>query len=173
LDGETYRICLPLDGKTRPATVRSQPGTVFFAFRREKRDYKEALEAVARQELAGRWQSVSYALDGKNATAEQMQKIQLVIDSAGNSTALNDGKVFIASSIKVDASTDPMSMDLTFTDGDYKGTTSLGIYKIEDGVLTICRAPAKKTRPTEFGSAPGSGLTLMTYKREAGTVKSK
>jgi uncharacterized protein (TIGR03067 family) len=173
LDGDTYRICLPLDGKTRPATVRSQPGAIVFAFRREKRDYKEALEAVARQELEGRWQSVSYALDGKNATAEQMQKIQLVIDSAGNSTALNDGKVFIASTIKVDPSTDPMSMDVTYTDGDYKGTTSLGIYKIEDGVLTICRAPAKKPRPTQFGSAPGSGLTLMTYKREARTVKSK
>lgn len=157
LDGETYRICLPLDGKTRPATVRSQPGTVFFAFRREKRDYKEALEAVARQELAGRWQSVSYALDGKNATAEQMQKIQLVIDSAGNSTALNDGKVFIASSIKVDASTDPMSMDLTFTDGDYKGTTSLGIYKIEDGVLTICRCRPKKPGRPSLDRLPGAG----------------
>jgi uncharacterized protein (TIGR03067 family) len=173
LDGETYRICLPLDGKTRPAAVRSQPGTIFFAFKRDKRDYKPALAAVARQELAGRWQSVSYALDGKNATAEQMQKIQLVIDSEGNSKALNDGKVFIASSIKVDPSTDPMSMDLTFTDGDYIGTSSLGIYKIEAGVLTICRAPAKKPRPTEFASAPGSGLTLMTYKRDKGGVKSK
>jgi uncharacterized protein (TIGR03067 family) len=68
LDGNEYRICLPLDGKTRPATVRSQPGTIFFAFTRDKRDYKEALVTVARQELAGRWQSVSYALDGKNAT---------------------------------------------------------------------------------------------------------
>jgi uncharacterized protein (TIGR03067 family) len=173
LDGETYRICLPFDAKTRPAAVRSQPGTIFFAFRREKRDYKEALEAVARQELSGRWQSVSYALGGKKATPEQMQKIQLVIDSAGNSTALNDGKVFIASTIRVDPLTDPMSMDVTYTDGDYKGTTSLGIYKIEDGVLTICRAPAKKPRPTEFGSAPGNGLTLMTYKRDMGSVKSK
>jgi uncharacterized protein (TIGR03067 family) len=173
IDGETYRICLPLDGKTRPAAVRSQPGTIFFAFTREKRDYKEALAAVGRQELAGRWQSVSYALDGKKATDEQMKKIQLVINPEGKSTALNDGKVFIASAIAVDPSTDPMSMDVTYTDGDYKGTTSLGIYKIEDGVLTICRAPAKKPRPTEFGSAPGSGLTLMTYKRDTGSTKSR
>ncbi len=171
LDRETYRICLPLDGKTRPASVRSQPGTIFFAFKREKRDYKEALAAVGRQELAGRWQSVSYALDGKKATDEQMKKIQLVIDREGKAAALNDGKVFIASAITVDPSTDPMSMDVTYTDGDYKGTTSLGIYKIEDGVLTICRAPAKKPRPMAFGSAPGSGLTLMTYKRDAGSTK--
>lgn len=171
IDGETYRICLPLTGNTRPSAVRSQPGTIFFVFKREKRDYQEALEAAGRQELTGRWQSVSYALDGKNATPEQMQKIQLVIEPDGKATALNDGKVFIASSITVDPSTSPMSMDVTYNDGDDKGKKSLGIYKIEDGVLTICRAPAKKPRPTAFGSAPGSGLTLMTYKRDTGPAK--
>jgi uncharacterized protein (TIGR03067 family) len=173
LAGETYRICLPLDGKTRPTAVRSQPGTIFFSFTRDTRDYKEALAAVGRQELAGRWQAVTYALDGKKATDEQMQKIQLLIDSAGKSTALVGGKVFIASSITVDPATSPMNMDVTFTEGDDKGTTSLGIYKIENGVLTICRAPAKKPRPTEFGSAPGTGLTLMTYKRSTNSAKSK
>jgi uncharacterized protein (TIGR03067 family) len=167
IDGDTYRICLPFDGKTRPATVRSQAGTIFFVFQREKRDYQKALAAAGRQELAGRWQSVSYTLDGKKFADEPLKKIQLLIDRDGKATALNDGKVFIVSAITVDPSAEPMSMDLTYTDGEYKGTASLGIYKIEDGVLTICRAPAKKARPTAFGSAVGSGLTLMTYRREA------
>jgi uncharacterized protein (TIGR03067 family) len=171
LVGDMYRVCLPLGGKERPASIASKPGTIFFVFQREKHDVKDALAAVGRQELFGRWQAVTYALDGKKATDEQMRTIQLLIDGEGKTTALNDGKVFIASTIKVDPIAEPMTMDLTFTDGAPKGTTSLGIYKIEAGVLTICRAPAKKPRPTEFSSTPGSGLTLMTYKREAAATK--
>jgi uncharacterized protein (TIGR03067 family) len=165
-DGDTYRACLPLGGKDRPAAVASRPGTIFFAFRREKQDVRAALEAVGRQELAGRWQSVSYALDGKKAADADMKRIQLVIDGEGNSSAYNDGKLFIASTIKIDPTQEPLAMDLTFTAGAPKGTVSLGIYKIDGDVLTICRAPAKKSRPTEFASTPGSGLTLMSYKRE-------
>jgi uncharacterized protein (TIGR03067 family) len=171
LAGDTYRLCLPLGGKVRPASVASKPSTIFFVFQREKHDIKDALEAVGRQELAGRWQAVTYALDGKKATDEQMRKIQLLIDGEGKTTAVNNGKMFIASTIKIDPIAEPMTMDLTFTDGAPKGTTSLGIYKIEGGVLTICRAPAKKPRPTDFSSTPDSGLTLMTYKREAAATK--
>jgi len=33
-----------------------------------------------------------------------------------------------------------MTIDMAYTEGDDKGRTALGIYKIEDDVLTICRA---------------------------------
>jgi len=39
-------------------------------------------------------------------------------------------------------------------------------------LLTICRTAPDHARPTEFASKPGSGQTLMTYKREkASTTK--
>ena len=169
IDGDTYKVCLPLRGKERPATLVSKPGSgcLFHVFRREKQDVKEALIAVGRQELAGTWQAVSYALNGNKATDQDMKKIQLVIDAEGKTSALRESKVFIASTTKIDPTQGPMTIDMTYTEGDPKGTTSLGIYKIEDDLLTICRATPGKARPAEFTSKPGSGDTLMTYKRAA------
>jgi hypothetical protein len=46
-----------------------------------------------------------------------------------------------------------------------------GIYKIEDNILTICRAPVDKDQPTEFASKPGTGHTLMTYRRKKSSEK--
>ena len=169
IDGDTFKVCLAFRGTERPAALVSKAGSgcLFFVFKREKEDVKEALIAAGRQELAGTWQAVSYALDGNKASDEDLKKIQLVIDAQGKTIARNEGKVFIASTTKIDPTPEPMTIDLTYTEGGPKGTNSLGIYQIEDDVLTICRAASDKARPTEFSSKPGSGQTLMSYKREA------
>ena len=54
---------------------------------------------------------------------------------------------------------------LLFTDGADKGKTALGIYKLDDDVLTICRGAPSQARPTEFASKPASGYALMSYQR--------
>ena len=175
IDGDSFKVCLPFRSKERPAALVSKPGSgcLFYVFKREKEDVKEAMIAAGRQELAGTWQAVSYAHNGNKASDEDMKKIQLVIDAEGKTTARNEDKVFIASTTTIDPTREPMIIDLTYTEGGPKGTNSLGIYQIEDGTLTVCRAAAGKARPTEFSSKPGSGQTLMTYKREAtpGTKK--
>jgi uncharacterized protein (TIGR03067 family) len=173
LDGDTLTLCFPLRGKERPTAVVSKPGggCLVHVVRREKQDTKEALLALGRQELTGRWQAVSYALDGKAATEADMKKIQLVFDAEGNSTAYNEGKVFIAANTKIDLSQEPAAIDMSYTEGEPKGKTALGIYKIEDDLLTICRVAPGQARPAEFSSAPGSGRTLMTYKREKAAAK--
>jgi uncharacterized protein (TIGR03067 family) len=173
LTGDTLTICMPLMGKERPPAVESQSGDnrLFEVFKREQQGVKEALVAAGRRELTGTWQSVSYALDGKKASDDDMKKIQLVFDAGGNTKALNDGKVFLTSSTKIDPTANPASIDIVFTGGEGKGGTALGIYRIEDGVLTICRSAPGKPRPTGFASEPGSGLTLMSYKQLAATTK--
>jgi uncharacterized protein (TIGR03067 family) len=173
LSGDTLTICMPLGGKERPASVESKAGDhqLFEVFKREQQDVKEALVAAGRRELTGTWQSVSYALDGKKASDDDMKKIQLVFDADGNTKALNDGKVFIASSTKIDPTANPATIDIIFTSGEGKGGTALGIYKIEDGVLTICRSAPGNARPAEFTSSPGSGLTLMSYRHQATGTK--
>jgi uncharacterized protein (TIGR03067 family) len=168
LEGDSLKVCFQLKGKDRPAGFSNQEGSdlLSFAFQREKQPVSEALIEIGRVELAGSWQALSYALDGQRASDEDMKKIQLVFDSKGNTKAINDGKIFIAATTKIDPAKNPMTIDMVYTEGDQKGQTSLGIYKIEDDLLTICRAPRDKARPTEFSSAPGSGNTLMSYKRE-------
>jgi uncharacterized protein (TIGR03067 family) len=173
IENDSFKICFPLNGKDRPTAFVNNPGSglLFFVFKREKQPVSEALIEIARQELTGGWQAVSYALDGQKASDEDMKKIKLVFDPAGKATALNEGKVFIASATKIDPAKKPMTIDMTYTEGDLKGQTALGIYKIEDDLLTICRSAPNKARPTEFSSEAGSGNTLMSYQRETGTPK--
>lgn len=168
LNGDDFKICLPLRGKDRPAALASthENGCMLHVFKRTDQPAQEALVSVARKELAGSWQALSYALDGNKASAQDMKKIQLIFDAQGNTKALNDGKVFIATSTTVDPTIIPMTIDLKFTEGDLKGKSSLGIFKIEKDVLTICRAAPGKPRPIDFSSKPATGETLMTYKRE-------
>jgi uncharacterized protein (TIGR03067 family) len=168
LDGDTCKVCLPIRGKERPTVLESKAGNgcLIHVFAREKQNVKDALIDVGRKELAGRWQAVSYVLNDHPATDDDMKKIQLEIDPQGTATARNDGKVFIAGTTKIDPTQEPMTIDISYTAGEPKGKTSLGIYKIEDGLLTICRAAPEKARPPEFRAHLGSGITLMTYKRE-------
>jgi uncharacterized protein (TIGR03067 family) len=122
-------------------------------------------QAEARKELAGTWQAVSYALDGKKASDEDMKKIRLLIDADGKTTAQREGKTFIASTTRIDPTKTPKTIDITFTAGEDKGKTALGIYKIEGDRLTICRTAPGKERPSEFSSRPSSRHTLMVYRR--------
>jgi uncharacterized protein (TIGR03067 family) len=170
ISGDTLTVCMPLGGNERPTAVESKPGDgrLFEVFKRQHESIKDALIAAGRRELAGTWQAATYALDGQKASEEDLKKIQLVFDPQGNTQALNDGKLFIASSTQLDPTANPATIDITFTGGEGKGATSLGLYKIEGGVLTICRAAPGKPRPTEFASNPGSGLTLMSYKKAGG-----
>jgi len=171
--GDTLTICMPLAGNERPTVLESKPGDgrLFEVFKRQHEDVKDALIAAGRRELTGTWQAVTYALDGKKASDDDIKKIQLVFDGEGNTRALNDGKLFIASSTKIDPTANPAAIDITFTGGEGKGGTALGIYKIDGGTLTICRSAPGKARPTEFSSNPGSGLTLMSYRREPAAGK--
>jgi uncharacterized protein (TIGR03067 family) len=168
LEGDTYRICGYFRKKDWPAAFVSKPGsgTILQVLKREKQSVKDARTEVGRQQLSGTWQAVSYALDGNKAIDEDLKAIKLVFAADGKTEALRDGKVFIASTTKVDPTQTPMTIDIAFTAGDLKGKNALGIYKIEDDVLTICRTAPDRARPTEFASKPGSGQTLMSYRRE-------
>jgi uncharacterized protein (TIGR03067 family) len=95
-----------------------------------------------------------------------MKKIKLLFDAEGKATAVREGKPFLAGTTKLDPSANPMTIDVTYTEGDIKGRTAAGIYKIEGDLLTICRSAPDQLRPTGFASQPGSGHTLMSYQRE-------
>jgi uncharacterized protein (TIGR03067 family) len=119
-----------------------------------------------RKQLSCTWQAVSYALNGQKASDEDMKKVKLIIDRNGDTRAQQEGKTFIASTTGIDPTRNPKFIDIAFTEGDPRGRTSLGIYKLEGDVLTICRSAPGQPRPERFSSEPGSGHTLMSYRRE-------
>jgi uncharacterized protein (TIGR03067 family) len=167
LNEDSYKLCGSFRGGERPTAFETKEGSglILQVLNREKQTVKEALIELGRKELAGTWQSISYALDGKKTSDEDLAKIKLTFDSELQATSARDDQPFIAAASQIDPTAEPMTIDFTYTLGDLKGKTALGIYKIEDDVLTICRSGPGKPRPTEFRSTPGSGLTLMSYKR--------
>jgi uncharacterized protein (TIGR03067 family) len=104
-----------------------------------------------RAALKGEWKVVSYELDGKKPVSdEQLDKVKVTIIE-GNTT--------------IDPTKNPKTIDTTFTEGDLKGETALGIYELKGDTYKYCRAAPGKERPTEFSSKEGSGHTLVVYKR--------
>jgi uncharacterized protein (TIGR03067 family) len=173
IDGDTYKLCGSFRGGPPPAVFETKPGSglVFQVLARTKESIKERLTEVERMELEGTWQAVAYALDGNKASAEDMAKIKLSIDTSGLATALREGQPFIAATTTLDPTTSPMNIDFTYSLGNLKGQTALGIYKIEDDLLTMSRSAPGQDRPAEFDSKPGSGHTLMTYRRAKAPVR--
>jgi uncharacterized protein (TIGR03067 family) len=117
------------------------------------------------KDLTGTWRAATYALDGKEAAAADLKDIRLIIAADGKFKAQNAGQTFLAGTVQLGADKNPRAMDITYTEGDLKGQTSLAIYELVGDTLRICRAAPGKARPTEFASKPGSGLTLMSYQR--------
>jgi uncharacterized protein (TIGR03067 family) len=168
LDGDTYRFCGSFRSNERPTALGSEPGSgqLFEVFVRDKQDPRAALQKAAHRELAGRWQALNYALDGKAASAEELKKVQLSFDETGKSTATSAGKTFIAARCDIDPTQEPMTIDMSYTEGELKGQKALGIFRVDDDVLTICRGRPAQPRPRDFTSKDGSGYTLMTYRRD-------
>lgn len=167
LTGDSYRICLSFRNAERPTEFASRPGSglLLFVFKREQTDVLPALVEIARLEMAGTWQAVLHALDGREATEADVKRIQLKVDAVGMTTALQGDKLSRAATT-VDPAENPMAIDFSYTAGGFRGQTALGIYRVEDDRLTICRAAPGRARPATFASEPGSGDTLTTYERE-------
>jgi len=67
--------------------------------------------------------------------------------------------------IKLDPSKKPKSLDATKT-SEGKDRNSLGIYQLEGDEIKLCLPIGLRTeRPTDFKSAKGSNLVVMTLKR--------
>jgi uncharacterized protein (TIGR03067 family) len=66
----------------------------------------------------------------------------------------------------LDAKATPKSMTITGTDGPNKGKTFLCIYELSGDTLRVCYDLSGKKTPTEFATAKGTPLYLVTYTRK-------
>ena len=115
------------------------------------------------KKLDGTWVLASGENDGKKISADTLKTGQLTID--GDKHTVKVGDTTYKGTHKLDPTAKPKTIDITPTNGDNKGKTSLGIYDLDGDTLKICWAPAGKDRPTEFKSADGSGVFLAVHKK--------
>ena len=78
-----------------------------------------------------------------------------------------DGGLLYAGTFSVDPSAQPARIDFAHDGGQASGQVWEGIYRLEDGTLTIVDdAPDPgKGRPTEFAAPPGSGWVMLVFER--------
>jgi uncharacterized protein (TIGR03067 family) len=125
-------------------------------------------EAVAKdlQAFKGTWRLNSKEVDGKKFSEEEIKDVIMSNDGSGRASVRRGDKVLAEATVKLDPTKKPKTIDVTFTEGERKGKTVLGIYEIESDAFRVCVARPGDERPTEFTAKAGSGCTLIVYKRE-------
>ena len=121
-------------------------------------------EDPMKRELAkvqGTWQLVSAETDGKEAPAEQVRKVRVVIKGDRHTVFFGDQAVAKEVLFKLDPAKTPRAVDDLLPGGK----RILGIYEVDGDTLRSCVAPAGKDRPTRFSAESGSGHTLRVFRR--------
>jgi uncharacterized protein (TIGR03067 family) len=139
-----------------------------FAVVRSQADDKANGETVAKdlQAFKGTWRMISKEVDGKKLSEEEIKDVIATFDGSGKCSVRRGGKVIGEGTAKLDPAKKPKTVDVTFTEGEHKGKTALGIYKIDSDAFRVCVARPGDYRPAEFSAKAGSGRTLIVYKRE-------
>jgi uncharacterized protein (TIGR03067 family) len=170
LDGDIWRICLGLTGKTRPRQFSTAPGSGHALERLERGTAGEETEAPApvgasgqEDELSGEWQMVSCIRDGY--TLEPILVNRGRRTGRGGETITMFGKqVFMRARYTLDRTQHPKTIDYAITHGASKGKTQYGIYEMDGELLRICYAGPGQSRPANFTAATGDGKTVTVWK---------
>jgi uncharacterized protein (TIGR03067 family) len=121
--------------------------------------------ATEMERLAGSWECVSGVNDGKPLSEETAQRLRLTLTKEGGYKTELGEQVLFDSTCKLDATKQPPQIDMIGTEGANKGKAAQGIYKLDGDRLTICYTMPGQDRPMQFESKPGSGATLVTWRR--------
>jgi uncharacterized protein (TIGR03067 family) len=119
-------------------------------------------EAKDLAKLEGTWQPTHVEIDGQPYKGD-FSKDRLVI--IGKNYTMTGPKVKMEGVLKIDSGKTPRQMDTEVTDGDGKGTRTVGIYELDGDRLMVCYRVAPGGRPTEFATGADSGRALIKYKR--------
>jgi uncharacterized protein (TIGR03067 family) len=157
IEGDTHKVCFAEPGRERPSEFSTQPesGRSLYAMRR----VKPAVETPKRDKegLQGTWQVVFQEADGQQGPDEVVKRLRYVFK--GDRLTIEPAEPGIGElSYRLDPTTDPKGIDLTFAEGK----TLFGIYLLEGDDLRICLG---QKRPTTFATEPGSGLVLVVLRR--------
>src|SRR5271168_4142321 len=87
--------------------------------------------------LQGSWTMFLCFVNGEELSPDLVKSGELVVED--NEYRPKLGASVEATSINVDSSKTPHSIDFTYVEGPKKGLTLKGIYKIEGNNLTICQ----------------------------------
>ena len=107
--------------------------------------------------LQGTWTVTGITSDGQDLPPEGYTNYRLKIK--GNELTLTFPGGSKHGTVKLDTSTNPRKLDVTYTEGDEKSHTESWSYVISGKSCMMARSTVGGSRPTTFGKSPG----VMTY----------
>jgi len=119
------------------------------------------------KQILGRWRIVDGENQGKRETPERIKDTFVDVTPDQLSVTDRDEKKTWVTTYKLDPSKSPRSIVMTVTQGEWKGKTSYGIYRLEGDLLRICYALPGQPAPAEFTTKPGSKQLCFVMKRVA------
>jgi uncharacterized protein (TIGR03067 family) len=136
------------------------------AFRRPVLSPEEWAAKKELDKFQGVWTLSSYDAEGRNVRGRE-DKWTLTV--RGNTWVQKDAtadevREFGGTFANLDPARKPPAVDLVNTDGPFKGTTNLGVYRLDADRLTLCWGD-DKTRPTEVNTRAGDRRGLMVWQR--------
>jgi RNA polymerase sigma factor (sigma-70 family) len=166
VDGDRLDLCVAMKpGLARPTEFASPRGSGLLLLRLRREPDRLAED---RERLQGTWKMVKAEVNGREATEDEIKKGSMIVKGDEMTMTRPDGF-----STRVDYTIDPWQklkeLDFVPQDGpeNEKGKTFRGIYRLEGDRLTVCLAGPDMERPTEFKTAEGTTVMLLTFKREA------
>jgi uncharacterized protein (TIGR03067 family) len=128
-------------------------------------DAKEEAVAKDLRAFKGIWRVTSKEVDGKKLSEEEIKGVIATWDGSGRCSVRRGDTVIGAGAVKLDATKKPKTIDVAFTEGEFKGKTALGVYEIKNDVFRVCVARPGGERPAEFSARVGSGCILIVFRR--------
>jgi uncharacterized protein (TIGR03067 family) len=123
-------------------------------------------DSTSKKDLDGMqdtWNLVSAMQDGKALPGDEVKQTTIVVSGdTFRFPGLAEDATSRAGTFKLDATKKPKEMDTISAEKE----VILGIYALDENSYKVCFAAAGKPRPSEFGSAPGSGQILQVWKRQ-------
>jgi uncharacterized protein (TIGR03067 family) len=116
------------------------------------------------KELQGTWKVVSMGGSGKPRPPEFIADMKVTIVGQ-RWTLTKGGKILEQATVTADPSKQPKTLDVTFTQGESKGQTSVCIYEVAGDTLRIAWSIGT-VRPSEFANRAGLRQDLWELRRE-------
>jgi len=95
--------------------------------------------------------------------AKTLEGATLTIE--GNKHTVKVGKQTYKGTHKLDTTKSPKTIDITDTEGPFKGKTVKGIYELKGDEFRICYSLPGKDRPKSFTAKEGTGYHSHVWKR--------
>jgi uncharacterized protein (TIGR03067 family) len=119
---------------------------------------------TSENDLEGAWSAIAAERDGAPAPELVGNRIEFTGDGFRIS---HDGKLLFGGRFTANETVVPAEIDLKVEEGAAKGQSWAGIFRIENGALTICdNAPNPAApRQKDFTAPKGSGYVCLTFER--------